>query len=74
MIDTNVDGLVAKPEDGQGADQWDQGKTQLTFDGQWKKAKMSEEEYMKVFATADERYTHILQLLTTQAKGKGSGL
>ena len=74
VIDTNVDGLVAKPEDGQGADQWDQGKTQLTFDGQWKKAKMSEEEYMKVFATADERYTHILQLLTTQAKGKGSGL
>ena len=74
VIDTNVDGLVAKPEDGQGADQWEQGKTQLTFDGQWKKAKMSEEEYMKVFATADERYTHILQVLTTQAKGKGSGL
>jgi len=73
VIDTNVDGLVAKPEDGQGADQWEQGKTQLTFDGQWKKAKMSEEEYMKVFATADERYAHILQLLTTQAKGKGSG-
>jgi len=74
VMDTNVDGLVAKPEDGQGADQWEQGKTQLTFDGQWKKAKMSEEEYMKVFATADERYTHILQLLKTQAKGKGSGL
>jgi hypothetical protein len=73
VIDTNVDGLVAKPEDGQGADQWEQGKTQVTFDGQWKKAKMSEEEYMKAFATADERYTHILQVLTTQAKGKGTG-
>jgi hypothetical protein len=73
VIDTNVDGLVAKPEDGQGADQWEQGKTQVTFDGQWKKAKMSEEEYMKAFATADERYAHILQVLTTQAKGKGTG-
>jgi hypothetical protein len=74
VIDTNVDGLIAKPDDGQGVDQWEQGKTQVSFDGQWKKAKMSEEDYMKAFAAADERYAHILQVLTTQAKGKGSGL
>jgi hypothetical protein len=74
VIDTNIDGLVAKPEDGQGVDQWEQGKTQVAFDGQWKKAKMSEEEYMKAFAAADEKYAHILHVLTTQAKGKGSGL
>jgi len=73
VIDTNVDGLVAKPDDGQGVDQWEQGKTQISFDGQWKKAKMSEEEYMKAFADADAKYSHILQVLTTQAK-KGSGL
>jgi hypothetical protein len=73
VMDTNVDGLVAKPDDGQGADQWEQGKTQVSFDGQWKKAKMSEEEYMKAFAAADEKYAHILHVLTAQAK-KGSGL
>ena len=67
-IDQNVDGLVAKPGDDQAFDTWENGANQLAFDGDWKKAKISEAEYMKAFEAADERYTKILALLTAQAK------
>jgi hypothetical protein len=70
IIDQNADGLVAKP-DNQACDTWEAGPKQVSFDGEWRKAKMSEEEYLKAFATADERYSKILALLTAQAKGPG---
>jgi hypothetical protein len=66
IIDQNCDGLVAKPGDG-APDSWETAKN-VSFDGDWRKAKMSEDDYMKAFATADERYTKILALLTAQAK------
>lgn len=68
VMDQGVDGLVARPDDDRPADTWEQGTTQLAFDGKWKDAKMSEEEYMKAFTTADERYAQILALLAAQAK------
>ncbi len=68
VIDQGIDGLVAKPENNQAADTYENGKTTLAFDGDWRKAKMSEDEYMKAFATADERYAKILLLLAAQAK------
>jgi hypothetical protein len=70
VMDQGIDGLVARPDGDAPADTWEAGKTQLVFDGKWKNAKMSEEEYMKAFADADERYARILTLLTSQAKGK----
>lgn len=70
VMDQGVDGLVARPDNDQPADSWEKGKTALLFDGKWKNAKMTEEEYMKAFADADERYARILTLLTAQAKGK----
>ena len=73
VMDQGVDGLVARPDNNQPADTWEQGKTQLAFDGKWKDAKMSEEEYMKAFTAADERYAQILRLLAAQAKGNNSG-
>jgi hypothetical protein len=73
VIDVAVDGLVAKPGDS-GADSYEQGPKQVSFDGDWKKAKLSEEEYMKAFADADARYTKMLSLLAAQAKAtKGTG-
>jgi hypothetical protein len=73
VIDTGVDGLAAKPGDG-GADTFEQGTKEYLFDGDWKKAKLSEEEYMKAFAEADERYAKMLAVLTAQAKSaKGTG-
>jgi hypothetical protein len=68
VIDQGVDGLVAKPGADQAADTYENGKTTLAFDGDHRKAKMSEDEYMKAFASADERYAKILALLTAQAK------
>ena len=70
VMDQSIDGLVARPDDDKPADTWEKGKTMLAFNGKWKDAKMSEQEYMKAFADADERYAQILNLLTAQAKGK----
>ena len=71
VMDAACDGLVAKPGDG-AADTWDQGTTNYVFDGDYKKAKMSEEEYGKAFASADQKYAHILELLAAQASKGGS--
>ena len=71
VMDQGCDGLVAKPGDGP-ADSWEQGNKSITFDGDWKRAKMSEEEYTKSFTAADERYARILTLLAESAKKAGS--
>lgn len=72
IIDQSCDGLVAKPDGGQVADTFEHGSKQLAFDGDWKKAKISETDYMKSFTDADERYAKILALLTAQVKGTES--
>jgi hypothetical protein len=38
------------------------------FDGDWKKQKVSEQDYMKTFSTADDRYAQILAALLAQVK------
>src|SRR5262245_59867744 len=47
VIVQGIDGLVAKPDGGQAADTYENGKTTLAFDGDYRKAKMSEDDYMK---------------------------
>ena len=71
VMDAGCDGLVAKPGDG-APDTWEHGTTNHIFDGDHKKAKMSEEEYGKAFAAADEKYAQILSLLAAQASKGGS--
>ncbi len=71
VMDQAADGLVKKPGDTP-ADSWEQGTKTTAFDGEWRKANMSEEEYEKAFASADERYARILTLLAEQAKKSGS--
>jgi hypothetical protein len=68
VMDQGANGLVGRPDDDQPFDTWEQGNKTVAFDGDWRKAKLSEEEYMKTFGTADERYAQILSLLTEQAK------
>ena len=72
VIDLNADGLVAKPGDGQGTDSVEQAGKTMTFDGDWKKAKMSEAEYFKAFADADGAYSRALELLIAQLKNLGT--
>ena len=66
IIDQNCDGLASKPDGDAAADSWEAGPQQLTFDGEWRKAKLTEEAYGKAFSDADERYAKIIALLTAQ--------
>jgi hypothetical protein len=68
IIDQNCDGLASKPGDNGVPDSWEAGKQQVAFDGEWKKAKLTEQDYMKAFTDADEQYAKIVALLTAQAK------
>ena len=63
--DMGPDGLISRSENG---DSWEEGGKTTMFDGQWKKSKSSEAEYLKTFADADERYAKMLLLLEGQAK------
>ena len=68
IIDTDCNGLAVKPEGDAAADSWEVGTQQVIFNGDWEKAKMTQDAYGKIFSDADERYTKILALLTAQAK------
>jgi hypothetical protein len=49
-------------------DTWEQGNKTMTFDGDWRSAKMSEQDYMQAFSAADERYARILTILAEYAE------
>ena len=40
----------------------------MAFDSDWKKQKMSEQDYMKTFGEADQQYAQILTALLARAK------
>jgi hypothetical protein len=65
--DQSCDGLVSKPDGDNLADSWEEHNKTVAFDGA-KKAKVSEDEYLKTFNAADERYAKMLSLLVAQAK------
>jgi hypothetical protein len=71
--DAGADGLRMKPDGDQAADTVEHGDKTVVFDGEPKKAKMSEADYSKAYADADERYAKMLSVLVTQAKGKKGG-
>ena len=66
--DPGADGLKAKREDNQAFDQCEMAGKRTMFDGDWKTQKMSEQDYMKAFTAADDRYSQILTALLAQAK------
>ncbi|PYR87989.1 MAG: hypothetical protein DMF84_29980 [Acidobacteria bacterium] len=72
FMDLNADGLVAKPGENLGTDSIEQAGKTITFDGDWKKGKMSEAEYLKAFSDADAAYAHALELLIAQLKTLGT--
>src|SRR6266550_1289883 len=61
--DPGADGLKAKREENSAFDQCEVGGKRTMFDGDWKKQKMSEQDYMKSFSSADDRYAEILTAL-----------
>jgi hypothetical protein len=66
--DSLCDGLKAKSGDNQPFDVYEDGGKRTMFDGHWKDQKMSEQDYMKTFAAADDRYSQILTALLAQVK------
>lgn len=66
--DAGADGIKAKREENQPFDIVETGGKQTMFDGDWKKQKLSEQDYMKTFTSADDRYTEMLSALLAQLK------
>ena len=63
ISDLGIDGLKAKREDNQPYDTIEMGGKNWNFDGDWKRAKLSEDEYMKSYQQAEEEYVKMLQAL-----------
>lgn len=66
--DPGADGLRAKRDENQAFDIVEIAGKQTMFNSDWKGQKLSEQDYMKVFGDADERYTKILSALLAQLK------
>jgi hypothetical protein len=69
--DLRADGLFREREGDQASDAVEKGGKRTMFDGDWKKQKLSEKEYMDLYATADDQYAKYLSMLIAEAK-KGS--
>ena len=66
--DPGADGLRAKRDENQTFDIVEIAGKQTMFNSDWKAQKISEQDYMKVFGDADERYAKILTALLAQVK------
>src|SRR5262245_65340349 len=66
--DAGADGLKAKREEGQAFDSYEAAGKPIVFDGDWKRQKFSEQDYMKAYTAADERYSAMLTALLAQTK------
>ena len=61
--DPGADGLRAKREENQAFDSCEMSGKRTSFDSDWKRQKISEQDYMKAFTAADDRYSQILTAL-----------
>jgi hypothetical protein len=66
--DAMADGLKAKREENQPYDIYEVAGKPVSFDGDWKKQKLSEQDYMKAFSSADDRYSSMLNALIAALK------
>ena len=66
--DPGADGLKADHVDNQPFDTYEADGKRLAFDADWKKQKLSKEDYLKAFADADQRYAEMLQALLAELK------
>jgi hypothetical protein len=66
--DPGADGLKAKRDENQAFDIVEIGGKQTMFNSDWKAQKLSEQDYLKTFGDADERYAKMLAALLAQLK------
>ena len=67
VLDMGAPGLTQKKTDNF-FDTWTEGDKQIVFDGNWDAQKISESDYSKRFAAADEQYAKLLAALLAEAK------
>ena len=65
--DMSCDGFIFKPVGEIPADTWEMANKTQAFEGA-KKAKLSDEAYLRAYSDADAQYAHILQLLIVKTK------
>jgi hypothetical protein len=67
--DLYADGLRSRRKGEQPPDAITKGTAQqFAFDGQWRKRKVSEDEYLRTFSDAETQYTRMLELLIAELK------
>lgn len=66
--DLLANGIAIKPAKGEGPDAATVAGRTVTFDGLWRKAKITEADYNSTFSAAEQQYTRLLGLLIAQAK------
>ena len=67
IADLGANGLYARRRDNQ-FDTADIGGRSYVFDGEWRRAKLSEQEYMKAFQATETEYVKMLEALVAQLK------
>jgi hypothetical protein len=68
VADFGANGLQARRRDNQAPDTVDVGGKSHAFDGDWGKAKLSEQEYTQIFQTSDAEYARMLEALLAELK------
>ena len=68
VSDLGIDGLKARREDNAPYDTIEMGGKNWNFDGNWRAAKLSEDEYMKGYQQAEEEYVKMLEALLKELK------
>jgi hypothetical protein len=66
--DLKANGIVRTKVKDQPPDAYEREGKRLVFDFDWRKQKLSEDEYFKTLSAADEEYARILGLLLEEAK------
>jgi hypothetical protein len=67
--DLYADGLRSRRKNEQPPDAITKGASeQFPFDGQWRKRKVSEDEYLRTFSEAETQYGRMLELLIAELK------
>ena len=68
VSDLGINGLLPERDDNEPYDTVEMAGKNWNFDGEWRKAKVSEEEYMKSYQQAEEEYAKMLQALLMELK------
>jgi hypothetical protein len=68
IMDLGANGLLFKRENNMPFDTADVAGRSVAFDGDWGRARISEDDYRKTYATTDEQYSQMLQALIAALK------